>query len=151
MSTRIKPKKSHQTENLHLRLRYAMTMMSRRFDGGSGTTLRRILISTLFISFLSGACFVSIFHLKYAKLVKQDVASNGWSPDYRESENESLSIDTNKLYAVDNELQSVGHSFIRGEKIGHGEAVDDEGDAIETITTASNRLFCMVPFIWSPR
>jgi len=167
-----------------------MTSISR--SGRSGITLRGILISTLFLSFLSGAWFVLIFHQKYSKLATQDVSStNGWLPEH---ESETEIIDTDNENEVDEE-PADHHAFIRGVKndpdVALGEAVyeydpsdaydnhtgqeiEDSPNNIEvktttttTITTATtpeapqlaqpnpttekNRLYCMVPFIWSPR
>ena len=162
-----------------------------RGSRSGGITLRGILISTLFISFLSGAWFVLIFHQKYSKLVTQDVSSsNGWFPT--EQYETEIVIDTDNQSKLEEE--SASHPFIRGRKNDPDEAVDEDdyedasSDAsdddvgqeiedlpnnseIETTTTTTtttsetpklvqpnatatsekNRLYCMVPFIWSPR
>ena len=150
----------------------------------SSTTLRRILLSTLFISFLSGIWFVLIFHLKYSKLASQDVSSElyGWEPI------ESIVLGTNNNHQqyddVDENLVGPS-SFIRG---GVTHDVSEEDDAISdtnsdnaedensnsvinekveiTSSTSStkstevtpakhgqdtDRLYCMVPFIWTPK
>eukprot|EP00984_Skeletonema_dohrnii_P030177 scaffold21439_cov65-Skeletonema_dohrnii-CCMP3373.AAC.2 len=159
----------------------------------SGITLHRILISTLFLSFLSGALFFLIFHQKYSKLVTQDVSSmNGWLPEYDSDTEIAKKYKDNTFVLVE---EPADHSFIRGSSIDRGEDVErsdyedessDKNDSdvgqeikdlqnnfeIETTTTTSttstttseapqlaqpnttvekNRLYCMVPYIWSPR
>lgn len=123
--------------------------MTRR---SSGTTIRRILLSTLFISFLSGTWFVLFFHLKYSKLASQDVSSElyGWEP-----ETNVLGTNNNHQQYDDVDENLVGSSsFIRGGLI---EKVEITSSTKSTEVTPAKhgqdteRLYCMVPFIWAPK